>query len=81
VTRFGSLTRRRTIVATDTIIGWRIHQTWFQRRSGLISLTATTAAGHQHYSVRDVPVAEGIAVARAAVPGLIEPFLAATWTS
>jgi putative membrane protein len=81
VTRFGSLTRRRSIVATDAIIGWRIHQTWFQRRSGLITLTATTAAGHQHYSVRDVPVAEGIAVAREAVPGLIEPFLAASGAS
>jgi len=75
VTRFGSLARRRSILATDAIIGWRIHQTWFQRRQGLMTLTATTAAGHQHYSVRDVPVAVGLAVATAATGELVRPFL------
>ncbi|HEX9034458.1 MAG TPA: PH domain-containing protein, partial [Streptosporangiaceae bacterium] len=42
VTRTGALARRRCIIATDAIIGWRIHQTWFQRRQGLMTLTATT---------------------------------------
>jgi putative membrane protein len=74
VTRTGSLARRRCIIATDAIIGWRIHQTWFQRRAGLMTLTATTAAGQQHYSLRDVPVAEGLAVAAAATAELIGPF-------
>ena len=72
----GSLSRRRSVIGTDAIIGWRIHQTWFQRRAGLMTLTATTAAGHQHYSVRDVPVAAGLAVAVAATPDLVPPFLA-----
>ena len=72
----GSLSRRRSIIGTDAIIGWRIHQTWFQRRLGLMTLTATTAAGHQRYSVHDVPVATGLAVAAAATPALIPPFLA-----
>jgi putative membrane protein len=76
VTRFGSLARRRSILGTDAIIGWRMHQTWFQRRQGLMTLTATTAAGHQHYSVRDVPVSEGLALATAATGELIRPFLA-----
>ena len=76
VTRFGSLARRRSILGTDAIIGWRIHQTWFQRRQGLLTLTATTAAGHQHYSVRDVPVEVGLAVATAATGDLVRPFLA-----
>jgi putative membrane protein len=75
VTRFGSLARRRNIICADAIIGWRIHQTWFQRRQGLMTLTATTAAGHQHYSVRDVPVAEGLALAAAATGDLLVPFL------
>jgi putative membrane protein len=75
VTRFGSLARRRNIISADAIIGWRIHQTWFQRRQGLMTLTATTAAGHQHYSVRDVPVAEGLALAAAATGDLLVPFL------
>jgi putative membrane protein len=77
VTRFGSLARRRSIISADAIIGWRIHQTWFQRRQGLMTLTATTAAGHQHYSLRDVPVAEGLALAAAATGDLLVPFLRA----
>jgi putative membrane protein len=75
VTRTGTLARRRNIISTDAIIGWRVHQTWFQRRQGLITLTATTAAGQQHYSVRDVPVAEGLALAAAATGHLLHPFL------
>jgi putative membrane protein len=77
VTRVGSLARRRSIISTDAIIGWRIHQTWFQRRQGLMTLTATTAAGQQHYSVRDVPVADGLALA-AATGELLHPFLRRT---
>ncbi len=75
VTRTGTLARRRNIISTDAIIGWRIHQTWFQRRQGLITLTATTAAGQQHYSVRDIPVAQGLALATAATGDLLDPFL------
>ena len=75
VTRTGSLSRRRSIIRTDAIIGWRIHQTWFQRRLGLMTLTATTAAGQQHYSVRDVPVRTGLAIAVAATGDLVPPFL------
>ncbi len=77
VTRMGSLARRRSVIETDAIIGWRIHQTWFQRRQGLMTLTATTAAGQQHYSVHDVPVSRGLAIAATASPGLVEPFLMA----
>ncbi|HEX9032315.1 MAG TPA: PH domain-containing protein, partial [Streptosporangiaceae bacterium] len=77
VTRTGALARRRCIIATDAIIGWRIHQTWFQRRQGLMTLTATTAAGEQHYSVRDVPVHQGLALAASATADLIRPFLGA----
>jgi putative membrane protein len=76
VTRTGSFARRRSIIGTDAIIGWRIHQTWFQRRQGLMTLTATTAAGQQHYSLRDVPVSEGLAVAAKATGDLIRQFQA-----
>jgi putative membrane protein len=78
VTRTGTLARRRNIISTDAIIGWRVHQTWFQRRQGLITLTATTAAGQQHYSVRDVPVDAGLALATAATGQLLQPFLRAS---
>jgi putative membrane protein len=75
VARTGSLLRRRGILSAEGIIGWRIHQSWFQRRQGLVTLTATTAAGRQHYDVRDVPAQEALAVAAAATPDLVGPLL------
>jgi uncharacterized membrane protein YdbT with pleckstrin-like domain len=76
VTRTGSLIRRRSVLSTEGIIGWRIHQSWFQRRQGLASLAATTAAGRQHYTAHDVAVAVALELATAATPGLISPFRA-----
>jgi putative membrane protein len=74
VTRTGSLIRRRSVLSTEGIIGWRIHQSWFQRRQGLASLAATTAAGRQHYTAHDVPVATALDLATSATPDLISPF-------
>jgi len=76
VIRWGSLRGRRDALQRTGIIGWNIKQTWFQRRAGLVSLTATTAAGQQSYEILDVPEAEAIAFADAAVPGLVGQFLA-----
>jgi putative membrane protein len=75
ITRTGSLVRRRSILSADGIIGWRIHQSWFQRRQGLVSLAATTAAGRQHYVAHDIPQAQAIALAAATTPALLTPFL------
>jgi putative membrane protein len=77
VTSQGTLVRRRSILSAEGIIGWRIHQSWFQRRQGLVTLTATTAAGRQHYEARDVPAAEALAVAAGATGELVTPFLLA----
>ena len=73
VTRTGSLIRRRSVLSTDGIIGWRIHQSWFQRRQGLVSLAATTAAGRQHYVAHDIPAAAALGLATAATT-LLGPF-------
>jgi putative membrane protein len=75
VTRTGSLVRRRSVLSTDGIIGWQIHQSWFQRRQGLVSLTATTAAGRQHYVAHDIPAGPALAVTAAATTDLMTPFL------
>jgi putative membrane protein len=75
VRREGSLDRRTAALRCDGIIGWRVHQSYFQRRAGLVTLVATTAGGHGAYSVPDVPAAEAIRTADAAVPGLLTPFL------
>jgi putative membrane protein len=71
----GSLVRRRYVLDADGIIGWNFGRTLFQRRAGLTTLTATTAAGRQRYDVQDVDLAEALAVADALLPGLLDPFL------
>jgi putative membrane protein len=76
VTRQGSVIRRRSALARDGIIGWNVQQSFFQRRAGLVTLTATTAAGKQHYEVLDIDTHEAVRLADEATPGLLDPFLA-----
>ena len=78
VARAGSLVRRRAMLAREGIIGINMRRTFFQRRAGLVTLTATTAAGDQAYAVLDVTPAEAVRVAEAAAPGLLAPFLERT---
>lgn len=72
----GALSRVRTVLETDGIIGWVIRETFFQRRLGLADLVATTAAGAERVVVRDVPRGHAVALADRAVPGMLTPFLA-----
>lgn len=55
VTRAGSLHRRTVALDADGIIGWTVRETFWQRRVGVATLVAATAAGSQHYDVVDVP--------------------------
>jgi putative membrane protein len=75
VTRYGTIVRRRTALQTDAVIGWNMARSYFQRRAGLASLTATTAAGHQQYTITDLSNAEAVAFANATVPNLLTQFL------
>jgi putative membrane protein len=77
ITRQGSLVRRRCALSSDGIVGWNLRQSVFQRRAGLATLTATTAAGRQRYEVSDVDLAEAVRLADRTVPGLLTPFLVA----
>jgi putative membrane protein len=74
VSRWGSLVRRRAALSCAGIIGWNIRQSFFQRRSGLATLVATTAAGRQRVDVQDLPLADALRLADEALPGLLEPF-------
>ena len=71
----GSLVRRRSVLNVRGIVGWTLRQSWFQRRSGLVSVTATTAAGRQRYTVADLPMAEALALIAAATPEPVTQFL------
>jgi putative membrane protein len=66
---------RRDALQRAGVIGWNIRQTYFQRRAGLVTLTATTAAGKQGYHAVDIPEELAVALADEAVPGLLAPFL------
>ncbi|HWU21206.1 MAG TPA: PH domain-containing protein, partial [Nocardioides sp.] len=76
VMRSGSLARHRSILGDSHVIGWTLRATWFQRRAGLVTVTATTAGGDGRIEVYDVPTAAATELARAATPGLLEEFLA-----
>jgi putative membrane protein len=75
VVRSGSLQGHRDALQRTGIIGWNIRQTFFQRRAGLVTLSATTAAGRQAYHAVDLPEDVAIALADAAVPGLVSQFV------
>ncbi|MCW2524900.1 MAG: rane-flanked domain protein [Frankiales bacterium] len=74
VSRFGSIDRRRAALETAAIIGWNTRQSLFQRRLGLVTLTATTAAGRQSYPISDLTECDAISVMNAATPDLISQF-------
>ncbi|MCV7416752.1 PH domain-containing protein [Mycolicibacterium litorale] len=68
VARAGSVERRRDCVAGAGIIGWTVRQTFFQRRAGVATLIAATAAGEKAYRVLDVPADLAWSIAAGASP-------------
>jgi putative membrane protein len=58
------------------VIGWTLRASCFQRRAGLTDLVATTAGGRQQVTVLDLDETDATALAGAATPGLLDPFLA-----
>jgi putative membrane protein len=76
VTRYGVGARRTAALQRTGVIGWTITSSPFQRRAGLLTLHATTAANKGAYPVYDVGIDEGLHFADEAVPGLLKPFLA-----
>lgn len=72
----GELTRVRTVLEHDGIIGWVVRQSWFQRRLALATLVATTAAGAERVVARDIPLGRAIRLADDSTPGVLTPWLA-----
>ncbi|MFT7874342.1 MULTISPECIES: PH domain-containing protein [Amycolatopsis] len=75
VTRAGSIRRSTAVLTRDGVIGWTVKQSVFQRRRGLATFTATTAAGSGAYAILDADTDEGLEFAAAAGPGVLAPFL------
>ncbi len=74
VARSGSLDRRREVLEVDHVIGWTFRSSWFQRRTGLTTLVATTAGGRQSVTVLDVPEVRAVELASLALPELTSSF-------
>jgi putative membrane protein len=75
VTRGGSVVRRRCILDADGVIGVTLRESFFQRRAGVVTLVATTAAGRQRYAVTDLGAAQADALSDELLPGLLDTFL------
>jgi putative membrane protein len=70
VARSGSLDRRRDCIAAAGVIGWTVRQSLFQRRAGVATLVAATAAGVTGYRVLDVPAELAWSIAAETTPWL-----------
>ncbi|MFK0212204.1 PH domain-containing protein [Streptomyces sp. NPDC090298] len=75
LTRSGTVRRTTVALQRSGVIGWTVKRSYFQRRAGVLTVTATTAAGEGAYDVLDAGESQGLLFAAEAVPGLLTPFL------
>ena len=71
--RSGSLRRQLAVLDRRGVVGWRVRQSPFQRRAGLVTLTVATGAGSGGYEVIDVGPADAVALMRAVSPRAVDP--------
>lgn len=72
--RSGSLRRAQAIIERRAVVGWRVRQTWFQRRAGVCTVIVGVGAGQGGYSALDVSTEQATAFPRTVTPEWIEPF-------
>ena len=71
ITRSGSLDRDRDCLEAPGIIGWTVRQSFWQRRSGIATVVAATAAGKKSYRIIDVPLERAWQIIESATPGAL----------
>ncbi|WP_459963613.1 PH domain-containing protein [Nocardia sp. IFM 10818] len=71
VTRSGSLDRDRDCLEAPGIIGWTVRQTFWQRRAGVATLVAASAAGKKRYHLIDLPLDQAWPLIESVTPGLL----------
>ncbi|WP_067818079.1 PH domain-containing protein [Nocardia inohanensis] len=69
VTRSGSLDRDRDCLEAPGVIGWTVRQSFFQRRAGLATVVAASAAGKKRYHVVDLPLEKAWELIESVTPG------------
>lgn len=75
VVRAGLFSRSTSALRRDAVSTIAVRQSVLQRRLGLCTVSAMTAAGWYAYQAPDLPIGEGIVFADEAAPGLLDGFL------
>lgn len=75
LTRHGSLMRTTSAIRRDGVIGWRIDQSYFQRRAGVVTVHAVTGTAAGAHPVIDVDAGDAIALLAESDETLLAPFL------
>ncbi|HEX4813635.1 MAG TPA: PH domain-containing protein [Nonomuraea sp.] len=73
--RSGSLRRSQAVIERRAVVGWRLRQTWFQRRAGVLTLIAGVGAGKGGYDAIDVSQAQAATFPAEVTPEWLTPFL------
>lgn len=77
VVRSGLLSRGTSALRRDAVSTIALRQSVLQKRLGLCTVSAMTAAGWGAYEALDIDAEEGVSFAREAAPGLLDEFLTA----
>lgn len=74
VVRSGAVSRVTSALRVGAVSGVRVRQSVLQRRLGLATVVATTAAGSGGYAASDLAVGEAAGFAEVVLPGHVAPF-------
>lgn len=75
IVRSGLMSRSTSALRRDAVSTIAVRQSILQKRLGLSTVSAMTAAGWSVYEAPDVAASEAVSFAAAAAPGLIDEFL------
>ncbi|MCO7221436.1 PH domain-containing protein, partial [Klenkia sp. PcliD-1-E] len=64
--RSGWLVREQVVLQRRAVVGWQVHQSFFQRRQGVATVVAAVGAGAGGYQALDVAAADAAPFAEAA---------------
>ncbi|WP_102159616.1 PH domain-containing protein [Zhihengliuella halotolerans] len=75
ITRSGLASRSTTVLQRSAVSTIVVRESIFQRRLGLKTVSAMTAAGYCEYTTPDIDARTSLQFARDVAPGILDPFL------
>ncbi|NUR88957.1 MAG: PH domain-containing protein [Nonomuraea sp.] len=73
--RSGSLRRAQAVIERRAVVGWRLRQTWFQRRAGVVTLIVGVGAGKGGYDAIDISESQATSFPAEVTPEWLSPYL------